>query len=149
MYNTQEPPPQSHPVRDALYGAIPATIGTVLVLLHLRAPLVPPEYQSVLMNGWLGLICATLSYWLYRALRAVADRICAEFDTRHDELLALMEAHAEASSRDFRAAMAKLAKTCKKLETIERENKEMKEEVEHLRSLLLEIRPLTGPSPYS
>lgn len=136
-----EPNPE-RATRLYLYGAVPAAIGTIATIIHLRAPIVTPELHSPLVN-------ATLACWLLAALCAVADHICAKFDRRHDELLGLAHAHNEASSRDFRAAMSKLHKVCKRLESIERQNKEQAEEIEHLRSLLVEGRPLTGPSPYS
>jgi hypothetical protein len=71
-------------VRPFIYGAVPALIGTVLVLIHLREAIVPHQYQAVLMNFWLACVCSTLAWWLFCALRQVADRICGEFEARHD-----------------------------------------------------------------
>lgn len=147
----QEPTPKPVPVRKYLLSALPALGATVFILIHLRGAIVPHTYQGVLMNAWLGLLCATLAYWLYVALCRVADRICDKFDARHDELVKLIEAHTAASARDFRAAMMKLGRACKRVETIERQNKEMAKEIAHLRRLLVEHAPgsLTGPSPFS
>lgn len=148
----QEPSPKPFPTKKYLLSALPALGATVFVLIHLREAVVPHNYQPVLMNAWLGLLCATLAYWLYLALYRVADRICAQFDARHNELAGrLVEAHTLASGRDFRAAMAKLGKACKRVETIERQNREMAEELAHLRELFIETDPtsLTGPTPFS
>jgi len=147
----QEPTPKPFPTKKFILSALPALGATIFVLIHLRDAVVPHVYQSVLMNAWLGLLCATLAYWLYLALFRVADRICDKFDARHDALVKLVEAHTEASGRDFRLAMAKLGKACKRVETIERQNKEMAEEIAHLRGLLIESDPssLTGPTPFS
>jgi hypothetical protein len=88
MTDQQEPRPQAAtPVRPYLYGAVPALVGTVLVLVHLREPIVPNQHQSVLMNFWLACVCSTLAWYLFCALRQVADRICGEFETRHEQLV--------------------------------------------------------------
>jgi hypothetical protein len=147
----QEPTHKPVPIRKYLLSALPALGATVFILIHLRGPIVPHDYQPVLMNGWLGLLCATLAYWLFVALCRVADRICTEFNARHDELVRLLEAHTAASARDFRVAMAKLAKACKRLEAVEKQTPEMAKEIAHLRQLIVEHDPgsLTGPSPFS
>jgi hypothetical protein len=80
-------PQAATPVRPFIYGAVPALIGTVLVLIHLREPIVPHQYQAVLMNFWLACVCSTLAWWLFCALRQVADRICGAFETRHDDVI--------------------------------------------------------------
>lgn len=137
--------PEHQPDRASrlyLYGAIPGAMGTLATVVHLRAPIVPAELQSPLIN-------ATLSCWLLAALCAVADRICARFDRRHDDLTSITEAHALASARDYRSAMKKLGAVHKRLESIEHQNKEMAQEIAHLRELTVETRPLTGPTPYS
>lgn len=147
----QEPTAQPVPVRKYLLSALPALGATVFILIHLRGAIVPHTYQPVLMNAWLGLLCATLTYWVYVALCRVADRICTKFDARHNELVELIEAHTAASSRDFRTAMTKLVKVGKRLEAVERRNTEMTAEIAHLRALLMQHDPgsLTGPSPFS
>lgn len=147
----QEPTTKPVPVRKYLLSALPALGATIFILIHLRGAIVPYAYQGVLMNAWLGLLCATLAYWLYVALCRVADRICDKFDARHNELVRLIEDHTAASARDFRAAMVKLAKVCKRLEAVEKQNSEMSAEITHLRRLLVEHAPgsLTGPSPFS
>jgi hypothetical protein len=147
----QEPTPEPFPTKKFILSALPALGATVFILIHLRGAIVPNTYQSVLMNAWLGLLCATLAYWLYVALCRVADRICDKFDARHDEIVHLLEAHTVASAKDFRTAMAKLAKACKRLEAVEKQNTEMAAEIAHLRQLLVEHTPgsLTGPSPFS
>ena len=147
----QEPTANPVPIRKYLLSALPALGATVFILIHLREAIVPYAYQGVLMNAWLGLLCATLAYWLYVALCRVADRICDKFDARHDEIVNLIEAHTVASARDFRLAMAKLSKACKRLEAVEKQTPEMAKEIAHLRQLLVEPGPgsLTGPSPFS
>jgi hypothetical protein len=157
----QEPNPtpiEPIPVHKYLLSALPALGATVFILIHLRDAIVPYAYQPVLMNAWLGLLCATLTYWMYLALCRVAEQICVKFDARHDDLAQRFEAHAAASARDFRLAMAKLGKACKRVEAIERQqkemaeqNEEMTEEIAHLRGLLVATDPssLTGPTPYS
>jgi hypothetical protein len=88
MTEPNEPQPQAAtPVRPYILGAIPALIGTVLVVVHLREPIVPQQHQSILMNVWLACLCSTLAWYLFCALRQVADRICSEFETRHDQLV--------------------------------------------------------------
>lgn len=68
----------------AVTGTV-AAVGTIAVIVHLRAPIVPPELHAPLVNG-------TLAAWLFAALCAVTDRICRRFDTRHGELI---ERHGE------------------------------------------------------
>lgn len=135
----QEPTRPSHLY---LIGAVPAAIGTVAVVVHLREPIVPEEFNAPLIS-------TTLACWLLTAIFAAADRICARFDRRHDDSEALLRAHAEASSRDFREAMAKLHKVCKRSDALERQSKEQAQEIEQLRALIVEQAPLSGPSPYS
>lgn len=146
----QEPIRQSHLY---LIGAVPAAIGTVAVVVHLREPIVPDEFNAPLIN-------ATLACWLLTAICAVAQHICSRFDRRHDENKALLRAHIKASGRDFGIAMKKLGGVCKRadaLETqakelredLELQNSEMREEIAHLRTLIVEQAPLSGPSTYS
>jgi DNA repair exonuclease SbcCD ATPase subunit len=93
-------------------GALPALVGVVLILIHLRRPLVSAEDQPIFTNSCLGLLCFTLAMWLFWGLELVAERICARFDERHNHLETSAEQHHSKQQR-------KLARLCKLIEDAE------------------------------
>jgi hypothetical protein len=99
-----------HSLSHFIIGAIPITLGMLLVWWHLLAPIVNHEHQGVLL--WMsGLLCSvSLTFWLWCVVRFVearfakrneaADQRAAEAavlaSQRHEELLTLaLEQHEE------------------------------------------------------
>lgn len=83
----QEPaPPQRKPtplpVRCYLLGIVPLTIGTALLLMHLRKPLVSGDHTVVLAAMWLGLLCGTLTIWRHYS----AQRNRGDLEARLDNI---------------------------------------------------------------
>lgn len=73
--------PDPEPVRYVLAGATPALIGTVVILIHLRDPLVPDGHQAILAGLWVGLIGWALATWQhYHRRRSLARTEAAQAD---------------------------------------------------------------------
>jgi len=78
--------PQSN-TSQLIYGAVPALIGVIIVIAHLRRPLVSHDDQGILLVTCLALVGLSLTMWLYYSLGWVVKRVCAHFDQRHDAFL--------------------------------------------------------------
>lgn len=70
-----------HPI----YGAVPALIGVVIVIAHVRGALVSHEHQGILLGACLSFVCLSLAMWLHYGMEIVVRRVVAHFDERHDE----------------------------------------------------------------
>lgn len=70
-----------HPI----YGTVPALIGVVIVIAHLRGALVPFEQQSILMNACLALVAFSLALWLHYGMERVVAAVVLHFDARRNE----------------------------------------------------------------
>lgn len=112
---------------NPVIGAVPALVGVVIVLIHLRRPLVIPEDQSLLTNSCLGLLCISLGMWMFWGLELVVERVCGRFDERHNHLEALANDNMrtltlglERLSESLTAARRKLARLYKLVEDAER-----------------------------
>lgn len=85
----QEPPQtQQNQKRTALhpiYGTVPALIGVVIVIAHLRGALVPFEQQPILMNACLALVVFSLAMWMHYGMERVVAAVVLHFNKRRDE----------------------------------------------------------------
>jgi len=77
MSDSQAPDPE--PVRYILTGATPALIGTGIILIHLRDPIVSDGHQAILAGAWVCLIGWAIATWQhYHRRRSLARTEAAQ-----------------------------------------------------------------------
>ncbi|GAA2352193.1 MULTISPECIES: hypothetical protein [Glycomyces] len=144
-----------HSLGHFITGAIPMTLGLLIVWWHLLAPIVDHEHQGVLL-WFAGILCSvSLTFWLWCVVRFVEARFAKRNAAAHE--LAMQESRtAAARHRELLALVEKHCRSVqslhKRLEAIEQDLKNANTEIAHLRELVVEsggVSGSIGPSAYS